>query len=100
MIRKFILAVAILAVAALPVHARGAGHVSGGGHGSHGHHGHHEHHHGHFHHFGALYAYAPFPYYPNCWWEEGHWIDQLYMDKYGNTTTVLQWVPGQWMCWY
>lgn len=94
MIRKLILVLAILAVAATPLPA----HARGGGHGSHGHDGHHHgHHHGHFHHFGGLYT--PFPYDYPCWWERGHWVDQLYMDKYGYTTTVSQWVPGQWMCW-
>src|SRR5712692_3879840 len=28
-------------------------------------------------------------------WEEGHWVDQLYIDKYGNETNVPQWIPGQ-----
>ncbi len=96
MIRTLILVLAILAVAAAPLPA----HARGGGHGSHGHHGHHHgHHHGQFHHFGGLYAYTPFPYDYPCWWERGHWVDQLYMDKYGYTTTLSQWVPGQWMCW-
>jgi hypothetical protein len=88
MIRKLVLALAILLVAAVPAQARG------GGHGSHGHHGHH----GHSHHFGGFYA--PYPYgYVNCW-QEGHWVNQLYVDKYGNSTNVAQWVPGQWGCWY
>jgi hypothetical protein len=33
--------------------------------------------------------------FPNCWWKEGHWGDQLYIDKYGNETNVPQWIPGQ-----
>ncbi len=88
MIRKLILALAILLVAAVPAQARG------GGSGSHGHHGHHRH----FHHSGVFYA--PYPYgYVNCW-QEGQWVDQLYVDKYGNSTNVPQWVAAQWGCWY
>ncbi len=30
----------------------------------------------------------------------GHWVSQLYGDKYGNHTYVPEWVPGQWVCWY
>lgn len=87
MIRKLILALAILLVAAVPAQARG------GGSGSHGHHGHR-----HLHHSDVFYA--PYPYgYVNCW-QEGQWVDQLYVDKYGNSTNVPQWVPAQWGCWY
>ncbi len=96
MVRKLILALAIVAVTVvpLPIPAAGGGH--GGGHGSHGHHRDHRHH------FlgGGFYAYAPFPYGYPCWWEEGRWINQLYMDRSGGYSYVPQWVPGQWMCWY
>jgi hypothetical protein len=82
----------ILAVAILPAYARG------GGHGSHGGHGHHRHHH-HFHAFDGFPS-PPLPYGYPCWWEEGHWVSQLYGDKYGNYTYVPEWVPGRWVCWY
>lgn len=94
MTRKLFLVLAVLALAVLvtpwPAHGRG------GGHGEQGHHGHHRGHH--VHHFiGAIYA--PFPYGSPCW-EEGHWIGQLYMDRYGNSTYVPLWVPPHWGCWY
>ncbi len=85
MTRKLILLLAILFVSAVPAHARG-------GHGSHGHHHHHR-----FHSFGGFYSSVPDNY--PCWWEREHWVDQLYGDRYGNTTTVREWVPGRWMCW-
>ena len=89
MIRTLLLVFVILAVAVGPTQARG-------GHGSRGHHGRHQH----FHHFGGLSPYLPFPYgYPNCRWEEGHWVNQLCVDRYGQETYLPQWVPGQWMCW-
>jgi hypothetical protein len=93
MIRRLILVFAILAVATVPATAR-----SGGGHGSQGGHGHHGHHR-HVHAFGRG-VYAGFPYGYPCWWEEGHWVNQLYADKYGDYTYALEWVPGQWGCWY
>ncbi len=91
MIRKLFLVLAILAVLVTPRPAQGRG----GGHGGHGHH-HGGHHRGH--HVSGL-IYAPFPYGPSCW-EEGHWIDQLYMDRYSNSTSVRLWVPPHWGCWY
>ena len=90
MIRKLILALTILAVLVTPRPAHGGG----GGHGGHG--PHHRHHRGH--HFVGL-IYAPFPYGPLCW-EEGHWTDEFYMDRYGNSTSMPLWVPPHWGCWY
>ena len=99
---RLLLVFALISVAVLPAQARG-----GGGHGSHGghaHHGHHHHHHGH--HFGAFpFIAAPFfPFFPQfpfgypCWWEEGHWENHVYGDKFGNYTYIPQWVPGEWVC--
>lgn len=94
MIRKLFLVLAILAVLVTPRPAHGGG----GGHSGHGHHhGHHRAHHGHR--FSGL-IYAPFPYGFPCWAEEGFWIDQLYMDRYGNSTYAPLWVPPRWGCWY
>ncbi len=93
MIRKLFLVLAILAVSVAPTPAHGRG----GGHGGHGHHhGHHRGRHGP--HFIGL-IYAPFPYGSLCW-EDGHWIGQLYMDRYGTSTYVPVWVPPHWGCWY
>jgi len=77
MIRTLFLVISILAVLVTPRPAQGRG--SG--------HGHQSHHRGpHVHHFiGAIYA--PFLYGPPCW-EDGNWIGQLYMDRYGNSTYV------------
>ncbi len=96
MVRKLVVALAVSIAFALLAGPGVPGRAqAGGGHGSHRHH-HHSRHFG-----GFIYAPYPFPYgFPNCWWEEGHWVDQLYIDKYGNETNVPQWVPGQWACWY
>jgi hypothetical protein len=89
MIRKLVIVFAILAVLVTPIPAHG-----GGGHGGHGHHR--NHHHGHQF-IGVIYA--PFPFGAPCW-EEGHWVDQLYMDRSGASTPVPLWVPPHWGCWY
>jgi len=73
----------------------------GGGHGGHGHN--HSHHHGHRGHHGHHFIgviYAPSPYGSPCWAEDGFWIDQLYMDRYGTSAYVPLWVPPRWGCWY
>ena len=87
MSRKLFLVFAILAVFFTP----GPAHGGGGQHGGH----HHRHH---SHHFIGL-IYGPFPYGPPCW-EEGHWIDQHFVDRFGNSTYVPLWVPPHWGCWY
>jgi hypothetical protein len=105
MIRSLILTLTILVLASTPTQARGGGHGShGGGHGSHGGHGHSGHHH-HSHPFGGfLFGVLPgpfftqFPYGYPCWWDEGHWVGQVYEDKYGNSTYAPEWVPGRWQC--
>ncbi len=96
MVRKLIVALAVAIALALMAAPTIPGRAqAGGGHGSHRHH----HHSRHF--SGFIYIPDPFPYgFPNCWWEEGHWVDQLYIDKYGNETNLPQWIPGQWACWY
>ena len=91
MIRELSLVLAILAVLVTPRPAHGRG----GKHGGHG--NHRSRHHGH--HFGGL-IYAPFPYGSPYWPEDGFWIDQLYMDRYGTSTYVPLWVPPHWGCWY
>ncbi len=89
MIRKLGLVLVILAVLVTPRPAHG-----GGEHGGHSHdHGHHR-----GHHIVGL-IYAPFPYGPLCW-EEDHWTNQFYMDRYGNSTSMPLWVPPHWGCWY
>ncbi len=35
---------------------------------------------------------------PVCAWQDGHWIDQRYVDRYGGTTHVPEWIPGHWLC--
>jgi hypothetical protein len=91
MIRKLVLVLAILAVLVTPRPAHGRG----GGHGhDHSHQrGHHDHHF-----IGVIYA--PFPYGSPCWAEDGFWIDQLYMDRYGTSAYVPLWVPPRWGGWY
>ncbi len=101
MVRKLILALAILGVVAVPVPALASGHR--------------------FHSgtfvsvdiFAAPYAYAPHPYYypyypsyypayayvpPACSWQPGYWVNQPYVDAWGRYTYVQQWVPAQYVC--
>ena len=87
MIRRLFLILAILAVMLMPKPAHGRG-------GAHG--GHQHRHHGHRF-IGVIDA--PFPYVSSCW-EDGHWVEQLYMDRYGNSTYVPLWVLPHWGCWY
>jgi hypothetical protein len=35
---------------------------------------------------------------PSCAYEPGHWVNQPYVDAYGNYTYVQQWVPGHSVC--
>jgi hypothetical protein len=100
MIRKLILAVVILAMAAVPLPALardrhdGAQEFRGG----------HERFEGHerfrqpFIGFGfypsPYYAYAP----PACYWQPGYSANQPYVDAWGRYTYVQQWVPAQWIC--
>lgn len=48
---------------------------------------------------GPAHGRGPFPYGPPCW-EEGHWIGQRYMDRYGHSIYAPVWVPPRWGCWY
>jgi hypothetical protein len=44
-------------------------------------------------------AYAsPYVYGSFCSWQPGYWTEQTYSDVYGNSTTVPQWVPPQYVC--
>jgi hypothetical protein len=112
MVRKLILAVVILAMAAVPVPAL----ARDGGHGSHNasrSHGGHDFHgrgfhggperfvHGGFvgvypypHRAAPYYAYAP----AACFWQPGYWVNQPYVDAWGRFTYVQQWVPAQRVC--
>jgi hypothetical protein len=99
-VRRLALAVAILAIAAAPAESRGGGHGSHGGRAHAGHHHHHGQHSGRFPFLAVPFAgaYGHFPYGYPCWWEEGHWVTQLYGDRYGNYTEVPVWIPEQWVC--
>jgi hypothetical protein len=120
MMRAFILALALVTVVTAPAHARGP-HADGrrdhfarnprphvGAFASPRFEGHHDRrpvahprfrhvpHHGYVPGYGY---YVPgFSYAPNCWWQEGYWIDQPYVDRYGAVIYVPQRVPGQWVC--
>jgi hypothetical protein len=105
MVRKLILAVVILAMAAVPVPAlaRDGGH--GGRHGFRGGHERFERH-GRFEHFGRFhrpfigfgfspyYGYAP----PVCSLRPGYFVNQPYVDRWGHRTYVRQWVPSRRIC--
>ena len=103
MIRKLVLAMTILALAAVPLPAWAA--RDGAHEGRHEVRGSHEQFHGHerFGHGPAIgfgfysspyYAYAP----PACAWQPGYSVNQPYVDAWGRYTYAQQWVPGQWVC--
>ena len=98
MIRKLILALVILAMAAVPLPALAwDGH--GGRHEFRGDHERFERFHGPFIGFYSYpqpyYAYAP----PACYWQEGYWgSNQPYIDQYGFERFTPAWVPAQWVC--
>jgi hypothetical protein len=116
MVRKLILAVVILAMAAVPVPAlaRDGGHGRGSHGASRSHGGHEFHGHGfhggperfeHFH--GGFVGVYPYPYYavpyyayapPACYWQPGYSVNQPYVDAWGRYTYVQQWVPAQYVC--
>lgn len=103
MIRKLVLGMTILALAALPLPAWAA--REGGHDGRHEARGSHEQFHGHerFAHRPSVgFGFYPFPYYayasPACAWQPGYSVNQPYMDAWGRYTYVQQWVPGQWIC--
>ena len=82
MVRKVILALAILVVGVVPAHARDGhegrdGHERFEGRGVHNFHG-----------------YAP----STCSWQDGYWGYQPYVDAWGRYTYVPQWVPAQYLC--
>jgi len=114
MVRKLILAVVILGMAAVPVPAL-ARDEGGGSHGASRSHGGEEFHgHGfhsgperfeHFH--GGFVGVYPYPYFaapyyayapPACYWQPGYSVNQPYVDAWGRYTYVQQWVPAQWVC--
>jgi len=95
MIRRLILTLIVLALAAFPIPALAwnGGHEVRGGHER-------------FEHFHrplvGVYAY-PYPYYaytsPACYWQDGYWgPNQPYIDQYGFERFQPMWVPGQWVC--
>ena len=104
MIRKLMLALVILAMAAVPMPA-----LARDG----GHDGRHEVRGGHerferrerFEHFRQAFigfGYYPYPYYayapPACYWQPGYSVNQPYVDAWGRYTYVQQWVPAQYVC--
>ena len=99
MIRKLVLVMTILALAAVPAPAL----AWDGGHRGHEVRGGHERF-GHFHRplIGLYsYPYYPYPYDspPACYWQEGYWgPNQPYIDQYGFERFEPVWIPAQWVC--
>ncbi len=102
MIRKLILAMMNLVLAAVPVPALARDRRHDG---RHEFRGGHEWFEGHerFEHFlrpfiglytYPYYAYAP----PACYWQPGYSVNQPYVDAWGRYTDVQQWVPAQYVC--
>ena len=103
MIRKLVLGMTILALAAAPLPAWAARDT--GQEGRHEVHGGHERFRGHerFAHRPSIgFGFYPAPYYayapPACAWQPGYSVNQPYVDAWGRYTYVPQWVPGQWIC--
>jgi hypothetical protein len=102
MIRKVILALVILVLAAVPVPALAR---DGGHDGRHEVRGGHERFDGHerFEHGPAIgFGFYPSPYYayapPACSWQPSYSVNQPYVDAWGHYTYVQQWVPAHWIC--
>jgi hypothetical protein len=51
----------------------------------------------HFSHFAQPHGYG-YAYAPQCYWEAAHWVKQVYPSPYGGYAYVPQYVPGQWVC--
>jgi hypothetical protein len=106
MVRKLVLAVVILAMAAVPMPALAGDrhesrHEFRGGHERFERHERFEQ--GPFIGFGFFPTpYYPAPYYayapPTCYWQPGYWVNQPYVDAWGRFTYVQQWVPAQQVC--
>lgn len=41
---------------------------------------------------------GPYAYAPSCYVQPGYWIQQPYADQWGNVTYTRQWVPAQQVC--
>jgi hypothetical protein len=39
-----------------------------------------------------------YAYEPRCDWENAHWVKQVYPNGYGGFAYVPQYIPGQWIC--
>lgn len=105
MLRKLVLAVVILAMAAVPVPALAEGRH--GFHGGPGFHGGREFRGGpRFGHFHRPFGFYPYPYYAPyygyvpyaCYWQPGYSVTQPYVDRWGHQTNVQQWVPARRVC--
>ncbi len=103
MIRKLVLALTMVAMVAMPVSAwaREERHEFHGRPDFHGEREEHERHEGWEHRpfFVEPYVFVnPYAYGPTCGWQPGYWADQTYVDAYGYSRTVPQWVPPQYVC--
>jgi hypothetical protein len=106
MVRKLILAVVILAMAAVPVSAlagdgHGGRHEFRGGHERFGRHERFERFHRPFIRFGfnPYYATPYYGYVPRvCSFRPGYFVNQPYVDRWGHRTYVQHWVPAQRVC--
>jgi hypothetical protein len=90
MIRKLILAVAVLVMAAVPMSALARDDHRDGRH--------------EFERresrpfFFGVYPEPYSVYAPRCYWQPGHWANQPYVDANGDYAYVSQWVPPQQVC--
>jgi hypothetical protein len=97
MIRKLVLGLAILSLAALPLPAWARDE-----------HGHEFHGRPEFrdqgrlerrdHHPSVRFYSSPYIYGPACGWQPGYWGEQTYVDAYGNYSAQPLWVPPQYVC--
>jgi len=97
MVRKLILGLVMLAIAVVPMPALARD-------------GHHDFDRGHeqferherFEHRPFFFGIYPDPYYayapPRCYWQPGYWVNQPYVDAWGQYVYVPQWVQPQYVC--
>jgi len=94
MIRKLMLALALLTVAVVPAHAfeRDVRDWHG------------QFERDRFHRFDRqqyyAYGYNPYGYVrtPQCYWQRGYWFNEVIPNAYGGYAYAPQFVPGQWIC--
>jgi hypothetical protein len=90
MVRKVMLALALLLVTVVPAHALERQVRDWRG----------QFEHDRFHRFERFHSTNPYAYVhtPQCYWQPAYWMNQVIPNAYGGYAYVPQFVPGQWIC--